>query len=319
MPYSSTTIHLDSALLQRLNAYCTQHAQTPEQTITQLLIAMLSGSNGRSFDAQICHELTLSDLDITQLDAVFSAVLEQGQLPKDLSPKADPMLKLKALGLTAGDKLTYAAAILFAKDDCPLLPQSVMHVSSFAGCDKSVLLKNLHVRGNLYTQLAVAMEFCRAALKTDETGFERNQYALPPAAVHELLLNALTYRDYADPAGSVCVNIFDDRLQVSNRGSWPLNWNAETFNEIHPSMPCNPLISAVLCRQGLISGLGRGIAWVNQHCRSAKLRPVELSCTHGWCNAVLHYPCRLRSASASVAEETTKQVIALMNRIYKAD
>ena len=49
--------------------------------------------------------------------------------------------------------------------------------------------------------------------------FRETKYAYPPAAVREVLANALIHQDFSETGTSVTVEIFDSRIEITNPGA----------------------------------------------------------------------------------------------------
>ncbi|MFN8616897.1 MAG: ATP-binding protein [Dehalococcoidia bacterium] len=79
----------------------------------------------------------------------------------------------------------------------------------------------------------------------------------PKAAFREGLLNALVHRDYAKK-GTVYIQVFGDRLQISNPGGFPAGVTLENLL-VHEPVPRNPRLANTFLRLGLVERSGRGI------------------------------------------------------------
>jgi ATP-dependent DNA helicase RecG len=69
----------------------------------------------------------------------------------------------------------------------------------------------------------------------------------------------------------VQVNVFSDRIEVSNPGELPRGLTPEQLRLAHPSIPHNPLISEVLFLYGYIEKAGTGTTEMIRKCREAGL------------------------------------------------
>lgn len=83
-------------------------------------------------------------------------------------------------------------------------------------------------------------------------------HALLVDAVREALANAFIHRDYSNPAGSVSVALYDDRLEVRSPGELNFGLTLEMLYLPHESKPWNPRIAKGFYRRGRIETCGRG-------------------------------------------------------------
>lgn len=94
--------------------------------------------------------------------------------------------------------------------------------------------------------------------------------ALPPVALREAVLNALTHKDYAAGA-PVQVSVYADRVVVSNVGRPPASWTADDLAAPHSARPSNPTVASALAAVGATAGWGRGTQLMNDACAQAGL------------------------------------------------
>lgn len=94
--------------------------------------------------------------------------------------------------------------------------------------------------------------------------------ALPPAALREAVLNALTHKNYA-AAAPVQVSVYADRVVVANVGRPPAQWTADDLAAPHSARPSNPTVASALAAVGATAGWGRGTQLMNDACAQAGL------------------------------------------------
>lgn len=76
-------------------------------------------------------------------------------------------------------------------------------------------------------------------------------------ALREAITNAVMHRDYFEAGANVFVEIYDDRIEISNPGGLPRGLNREELGT--RSVRRNPLIADLLHRIALIEKAGTGI------------------------------------------------------------
>lgn len=80
---------------------------------------------------------------------------------------------------------------------------------------------------------------------------------IPEVALREAVVNAVCHRDYFEKGAHVMIEIFNDRLEISNPGGLPSGLTAQMFGT--KSVVRNPIIAALLHRAGYIEKIGTGI------------------------------------------------------------
>jgi ATP-dependent DNA helicase RecG len=93
-------------------------------------------------------------------------------------------------------------------------------------------------------------------------------------AVREGIINAVCHRDYAD-SGNVVVKIFDDRLEIWNPGSLPLDLTVDDLRKSHESKPRNKLIARAFFLIKYIEQFGTGTGRMISDCREAGVPEPE--------------------------------------------
>jgi ATP-dependent DNA helicase RecG len=71
------------------------------------------------------------------------------------------------------------------------------------------------------------------------------------------LINAVCHRDYFEKGSNVLVEVFEDRLEISNPGGLPSGLSPKEFGS--RSVARNPLLASLLQRIDFIEKIGTGI------------------------------------------------------------
>ena len=80
---------------------------------------------------------------------------------------------------------------------------------------------------------------------------------IPDIALREAIVNAVCHRDYFEKGANVMIEIFDDRVEISNPGGLPSGLDAKEFGT--KSVVRNPVIASLLNRADYIEQIGTGI------------------------------------------------------------
>ncbi len=138
---------------------------------------------------------------------------------------------MELMGITTGGDPTVSGVFVFGKFPqtyYPMLGITAVVVPGTEigeiGTDGERFIANQRFNGTISEMLEGAVEFVRrnSRVKTviDEDGRRRDKPEFPIKAVREVILNALTHRDYSvhTEGTPVTVCMFSDRLEVTNKG-----------------------------------------------------------------------------------------------------
>lgn len=103
----------------------------------------------------------------------------------------------------------------------------------------------------------------------------RVEMPYPPAAIQQILYNAVFHRTYESTNSPVRVYWFDDRIEISSPGGPYGNVTAENFGKPGITDYRNPNIGDVLKTFGFIQAFGRGIAVARKEMEKNGNPPLE--------------------------------------------
>lgn len=198
---------------------------------------------------------------------------------KDLLLSLD--LAVKGKGKTL---LKNAAVILFAKDPQAFFKETYTNCVRYKGLDKSVVIDKQTIYGDLVYQ---AEEILRFILKNTRLEYvitgkprreERTEY--PMEAIREAVHNALMHRDYFFESSNITVNIFDDRMEISNPGGLVKGLSIEDLGK--RSVRRNRLIADSFQRIGFVEKIGSGINRMKHYCREYGNPQPAIKATDHW-------------------------------------
>ena len=157
---------------------------------------------------------------------------------------------------------------------------------------------------------------------TMETGQRIDTLTVPFLAIRETVLNMLAHRSWWDESESLSVAIFDDRIEFTNPGHFPIGTSVEDFIETPRSKPQNPDIANVLFRSGWMESWGRGIANIMDACEQAGLPKPKIVETAANVTVVLYNGKTVQDGSQTTESTTqtstkttlttTQKILALM-------
>ena len=156
--------------------------------------------------------------------------------------------------------------LYFARVQCAL----------FKGTDKVEFLDRKEFEGPVYEQIENAYTFVLQHINKGAVIkglLRRDVYELPPAAIRELIVNAVMHRNYL-VRSNVQVSIFDDRIEILSPGSLFNGLTKEEMLSGYSSVR-NRLLSDTLQRMDIVEKWGTGIQRIFKLCDEANTaRPV---------------------------------------------
>ena len=122
--------------------------------------------------------------------------------------------------------------------------------------------------------IAYVMQHIDAHVGTHITSSVEVKYEIPFEVVTEAIVNACAHRDYLSNA-SVQVEIYPDRIEISNPGELPRSLTIEKLKIQHKSDPNNPTLAKPMYLAGYIENMGTGTTDMIRICKDSGLRAPE--------------------------------------------
>ncbi|MCK4561188.1 MAG: winged helix-turn-helix transcriptional regulator [Calditrichia bacterium] len=114
---------------------------------------------------------------------------------------------------------------------------------------------------DIITNINNALHFIKQELrvKYEMTGTARRKeiYELPLDAIREAVVNAVVHRDYFLAGSHTVIEIFDERVEISNPGGLPKGLSKKDFGK--KAVRRNQIIASLLHRIDFVENMGTGI------------------------------------------------------------
>lgn len=204
------------------------------------------------------------------------AGINSGRLP-EITIREDIPAILEKFDLLHNGKLNNAAAVLFGRQLYDY-PQCLLRLARFKGITKDEFIDNQRAQGNIYDLLDIAISFFFKHLSLSgkiEGLYREEELSIPYRALRECCINAFAHRSYQHPGSSVSIAIYDDRVEVTNTGTFPADMPVERLLNAHDSQPQNPIIANVLYKSKVLESWGRGIGLMLSECRRVGISDPE--------------------------------------------
>lgn len=177
-------------------------------------------------------------------------------------------------------KITNAALLLFSTNPRLFFPQSVVTCVLFKGTEKLTILDRKDLEGDLIELIEDTILFLKKHLnlRYEIKELQRKEYLeIPETALRESVVNAIVHRDYFEKGANIMVEIFDNRVVISNPGGLVKGLDIEDFGV--RSITRNPLIATTMLRANYIERLGTGIKRIENSLKAEGLPNCEFNLT----------------------------------------
>jgi len=178
-----------------------------------------------------------------------------------ITPSIDKDFLLANLDcLSENGQMTNAGVLFFSKSTEFLLLQATVTCVLYKGIERIHVLDRKDFSGNIIDNIENAVMFVlrHTNLEYKIEKLRREEIPeIPEVALREAVVNAVCHRDYFEKGANVMIEIFDDRLEISNPGGLPSGLTRKSFGT--KSVVRNPVIASLLHRAGYIEKIGTGI------------------------------------------------------------
>ena len=214
-----------------------------------------------SFDARPCVGSSLADLAVDLFTTGYRPLAVDAEIIAENARSLEvQMASLRFFDLGRNCP-THAGLLLFGKNPLYYQPLWFVQYVHYEGRDAgSDLIANREFGGDLLSILRDLDRFAKelpASRLIEESALrEKVVYDYPPAALRELLMNAILHRAYDQPS-NVRVLHFADRIEIISPG--PLYGVATPANFPRQTSYRNPVIAEAMRVLGFVNRFGRGV------------------------------------------------------------
>ena len=190
-----------------------------------------------------------------------------------------------------------AAALFFGREPERKFPHAVIRCLRFKGLDKVHIIDDQTFGGPLYQQYLDALSWIESKLEVEYiikgTGPRQEIWEIPLDVFKEAVMNAICHRDLYEEGATIMVEVYDDRVEISNPGGL-LPIVAAEFG--HKSMSRNPLVFGLFTRMHVVEKVGSGVPRMRELMKDAGL-PEPIFSTKGFFTVT--FMKRVKSNSAN--------------------
>jgi ATP-dependent DNA helicase RecG len=231
----------------------------------EIILAERSRAGDASFDQRPLAATGLSDLDVELFRSTYlPAAVNVDVLAENDRSVEQQLASLGFLDLRAGEARVLGLLVV-GFDSSAAVPGAYVQFVRYEGNDQaSNVVDQEELRGNLIGILDTLGRILTANIRTAvrEVGGlrQKDQPDYPLNALREVVLNALTHRDYEHFNAPVRVLWFDDRIEITSPGGPFGVVTKDTFDRRNDYR--NPALAAAMKTLGYVNRFGRGIALV---------------------------------------------------------
>ncbi len=209
------------------------------------------------------------------------------------------------------------AVLFFGKYPEYYFENAIVRCVAFEGFDKRFIIDDKVFGGALYRQFQQAMLWIKQkiSVKYDIEGQgsapRKEIWEVPEIVLKEAIINSLSHRDYYEKGAVTTIELFYDRIEISNPGGLVSAIRKEEFG--NKSLSRNPLIFGLFARMQLVEQVGSGINRMRSLMKEANL-PLPQFSTEGMFNVALYRPKRMsEEMSEKMSEKTSEKIIRLLS------
>jgi predicted HTH transcriptional regulator len=227
----------------------------------------------------------------------FFELLEQ-PLPTDRDKILDRLVADRMIARDNAGKwdITNLGTILFARnlDEFKSLARKAVRIIVYEGKGRIKTVREQGVRKGYAAGFKTVLDHLNALLPRNEVvdhGIRREVPLYPEPAIRELIPNALIHQDFSITGSGPMIEVFSDRLEITNPGE-PLV-NTERFLD-SPPLSRNEMLASFMRRLGVCEERGSGVDKVVAETERHQLPPPLFESPDGFTRAVLftHRPLR---------------------------
>jgi ATP-dependent DNA helicase RecG len=267
--------------------------------------------NKLSFEKQTNLEFDLNYFD----NEKFYAFLKKAGVSINYEREA----LISNLNLFTNEKINNVGILFFAKEPKRFLQNAIITCTLFLGRERVEILDSKELNKDFVSNYDDALSYLSSKLNTRYLikGIKReNVLEIPPEALRETIINAMTHRDYFS-LGKIQIDIFYDRVEISNPGK--LLFDKKLLGE--RSLARNPIIFDLVHRLNWVEKAGTGIKRIKDYCKKAGIK-VRFETNNDYFTTIFYRKKQeleenIKTNNSKATQETTQETTQEIIRIIK--
>lgn len=265
------------------------------------------------FDDATCKDANI-DEDIAK-ENIKTFRFEAGLVNATSDEQLFTNLKL----ITNDGQLKNGTVLFFGSNPEKFFEKAVIRCVVFDGIDKRYIVDDKVMTGTLYQQYQQSMIWLKSKLDVrydieGEGGKPRKElWEIPETAFKEIIINSLAHRDYYDKGARITIEVFDDRVEISNPGGLVSAVPRSEFGKRSASR--NPLIFGLFERMRLVEQIGSGITRIRDVMNDEGLTPPEFN-IDGMFTVTLRRPFDFEKWVEKWVEKLTDNRVKILREVH---
>ena len=294
------------------NIYIREGANTQKQTDAEEVRASFQQANSIFFDEVPCRKFNPErDLDKEFIRDFKSMAEFQRDMPNE---HLFANLKL----LTDDGYFKNGAVLFFGQQPEDFLDNAFVRCVAFDGINKRFIADDKKMFGNLYRQYTQALRWLKQNLRVryqiegQGGGPRKELWEIPEDALKEALVNAIVHRDYYDKGARTMVEVYNDRVVITNPGGLISSIPPEKFGTM--SRTRNPLIFGLFERIRMVEYIGSGVMRMRESMKEVQLPAPDFG-LQGMFNITLMRPTTAEFENEVINEELSEIQKTIFNHL----
>lgn len=208
------------------------------------------------------------------------------------------------------------SVLFFGKQPEEYFEKAILRCVAFEGKDKRFIIDDKPFGGPLYFQYIKAIQWLKEKLSIrydiegQGTGPRKEIWEIPETVLKETIINSLSHRDYYDKGAVIAIELYDDRIEISNPGGLVSAIPESEFGKRSHSR--NPLIFGLFARMHLVEQIGSGIGRIKDLMKEAGLPKPDFQ-KEGMFSVILSRPPKATQKTTQKAtQKTTQKILELI-------
>ncbi len=282
--------HSNHVLLLHIEASSSLHANQQDEVFLRVgdkskklsfedRLALMYDKGLRLFEDTIVDGSGLQDIDFVFLNDYLRKI--------GYSKSAEEYLlqnKNFARRVNGQIRLSAAAVLLFAEKPQRFFPRARIRFIRYEGCEARTgaamnVIKDILFEGSILKQTRNAIAFLQTQIRErtylGANGVFQTESEYPEFVLTELIVNAVTHRDYSITGTDIQIKMFDDRIEVDSPGRLPGLVKPDNIRYTHFSR--NPNIAEFMKWYEYVKEYGEGIDRIYQELEVHGLPPLKIN------------------------------------------
>lgn len=208
------------------------------------------------------------------------------------------------------------AVLFFGKEPEKYFEKAIVRCVAFKGFDKRFIIDDKFFGGPLLSQFRKALQWIygklnvRYDIEGQGSGPRKEIWEIPEIVLKEAIINSLSHRDYYDKGATTTIELFDDRIEITNPGGLVSAIPSSEFGKRSHSR--NPLIFGLFARMHLVEQIGSGIIRMKDITKESNLPEPQFN-TEGMFSIVFYRPTEIVEKTVEkTVEETVEEIIVTL-------